>query len=278
MTEEMSLAVFNPIRATLAELKKKDESLVFDHTTPEGEKALRSWVKRLRGFKGDVARAHKDTKAEALAFGRKVDAVKNELTTEADAIITKRMKPLDEIEAKKRAAAEAILEAERLAKEKAERERLADLERREAEAAKREAAIKEKERIEREKNIAFEAAEQARKDAIKKVEREKKEAIKKAEREKQEAIEAEKEKARKAEAERQAKVEAERQAKVDADKAEQARLAEVERKRVENKKHREEIEKGIVDSLKSITGNEKLSKIIVKHLVAGNVPNITINY
>lgn len=82
--------------------------------------------------------------------------------------------------------------------------------------------------------------------------------------------EAEKEKSHKAEVERLAQVEAE--------KAEQARLAEVEHKRVENVNHRQKIEKRIVDFLKSITGNEELSKIVVKHLVAGNIPNVTINY
>lgn len=270
MTEEMSLAIFDPIRATFAALEKKDESLVFDHTTPEGEKDLRSWVKRLRGFKGDVARAHKDTKANALAFGRQVDAVKNELTAGADRLITERMKPLDEIEAKKRAEAEAILEAERIAKEKAEQERLADLERREAETARKEAEIKEKERIEREKSIAAEAAEKARKDAVKKAEQEKMEAIEKAEREKQAAVEAEKEKARKAEAERQAKIEAE--------KAEQERLAEVERKRVENKKHREGIEYCVQEQLNGFIKDITRTKHLMDALKAGRINNVTINY
>ncbi len=270
MTEEMSLAVFDPIRASLVELEKKDKSLVFDHTTPEGETALRSWVKNLRGYKGEIARAHKDTKAEALSFGRKVDAVKNELTAGVDRLITERMKPLDEIEAKKRADAEAILEAERIAKEKAEQERLADLERREAEATRKEAEIKEKERIEREKNIAAEAAEQARKDAIEKAELEKREAIEKAEHEKQEAIEAKKEKARKAEAERLAKVEAE--------KVEQARLAEVERKRVENKKHRKGIEYCIQKQIDGFVKDITRTKHLMDALKAGRIDHVTINY
>jgi len=278
MTEEMSLAVFDPIRANLAELEKKDSSLVFDHTTPEGEKDLRSWVKRLRGLKGDIARAHKDVKAEALAFGRKVDAVKNELTAGTDKIITERMKPLDEIEAKKRAEAEAIVEAERVAAEKAEQERLADLERREAEASKREAEIKEKERIAKEQQIAADAAEKARKEAeriasnrAKVAEQEKAEAIARAEREKQEAIEAEKEKIRQAERERIAKEEAEQ--------AEQKRLADIEAKRVANKKHREAVEGEIIKALFPFIGtNSVLGSNIVSAIKTGEIPNVTINY
>ena len=129
MTENMSLAVFDPIRAALVEIEKKDKDLVFDHLTESGENGLRSYVKRLRGYKGDVARAHKETKAEALSFGRKVDAVKNELTAGVDRLITTRMLPLDEIAAKEQARKQAVIDESiaKLARE--EEERIADLER-----------------------------------------------------------------------------------------------------------------------------------------------------
>jgi hypothetical protein len=260
MTEEsMNLTIFDPIRATLAKLEKKNKALVFDHTTPEGEKDLRSWVKRIREFKGNVARAHKETKAEALAFGRKVDAIKNELTAGADRLIKERMKPLDEIEANKRAEAEAIVKAEEEARLAKEAEEKAELERREAEVAKKEAEIREKERAEREKRIAEEAAENARK-----------EAEAKAEREKQEAIEAEKEKARQAEAERLAKVEAE--------KAEKARLAEEERKRIENEEHRSEIEHHVLACLCDIIDEPNLCDVVFDAIKTGKIDHVTINY
>jgi len=257
--ETMSLTIFDPIRATLAALEKKDQSLVFDHTAPEGEAELRSWVKNLRGFKGDVARAHKDTKANALNFGRQVDAIKNELTAGADKIITERMKPLDEIEAKKRAKAEAIIEAERLKKEKAEQERLADLERREAEAARKEDEIRKKEQAEREKQIADEAAENARK-----------ETEAKAEREKQEAVEAEKEKARKLEVERVKKLQAEQD--------EKERLATLERERVANEEHRDEVENKAVEAFDAAFGIDFNSEAVVTVIKEGRIPNVTINY
>ncbi|KKN39457.1 hypothetical protein LCGC14_0743270 [marine sediment metagenome] len=270
MTEQMSLAVFDPIKAMLAELQKKDFSLVFDHTTPEGEKDLRSWVKRIRGYKGDIARMHKDVKAGALSFGRQVDAIKNELTTGADAIITERMKPLDEIEAKKRADAEAIVEAERVAAEKKEAEELAELKRREEEVAKKEAVIQEKERIEREKRIAAEAAEKARK-----------EAEAKAEREKQAIIDA----AAKEIADAEAKV------KADAEEKEQIRLADeatarlekqrteqAEKRRIENKAHRQEIEIKVAQHLDLIVQNGQITSAIIDAIRDDKIPNVTINY
>ncbi len=290
--EKMSLVVFDPIKAELAKLQEKDKTLVFDHTTPDGEKSLRSWVGRLRGYKGDVARAHKDTKANALTFGRKVDTIKNELTAGADKLITERMKPLDEIEAKKRAEAEAIAKAEKEAQLKKEAEDKAELERREAEVAKKEAEIQEKERIEREKNIAAVASEKARKEAevnaerekveaelekkeaIERAEREKKEALKKAEREKQDAIEAEKKRATD-EVEAKAKVERER---IAAEKAEEARLAEVERKRVENEEHRSKIELEICKAFTAAFGVDFNSKDVVTVIKEGHIPNVTINY
>ncbi len=271
MTEQnMDLAVFDPITAMLAELEKKDLALVFDHTTPEGEKDLRSWVKRVRGYKGDVARAHKEVKAEALAFGRQVDAIKNELTTGADRIITERMKPLDEIDAEKRAEAEAIVKAEEEARLKKEAEEKAELEHREAEVARKEAEIRESERIAREKQIAIEAAENARKEEIAKAEREKQEAIEKAEREKQDAIEAEKEKAR--------QVERDRVAKETADLTELNRLADIEHERIINKRHRQKVKGNAIETIKEGLGELFTAEQLVAFIDEGHCKYLTINY
>ena len=287
--KNMSLTVFDPIKATLAELQKKDFSLVFDHTTPEGEKDLRSWVKRIRGFKGDVARAHKDTKAEALAFGRQVDTLKNELTAGADKLITERMKPLDEIEAKKRAEAEAIIEAERVAKEKKEAEELAELNRREAEVAKKEVEIREKERIEREKNISAEAAEKAKEEA----ERIASNRAKVAEQEKAEAVETEKEKARQAEKERierekqiavesaeNARKEAEQRARAKAatERLEKQQEEAAKKRRVENVRHRDKIENEIIGCLRKYISTEELAAKILIAIKHGQINHVTINY
>ena len=124
MADQISLVVFDPCEAMVSDLVKKNEIQQFDHTTEDGEKALRSWVHRIRGGKGEIEKVRKSMKADALAFGRKVDDRAKELTAPLDRMITDNMKPLDEIEAEKRRRAEAIVEAERIAAEKAEQARV----------------------------------------------------------------------------------------------------------------------------------------------------------
>lgn len=250
MTEEMSLAVFDPIKATLAEMEKKNEQLAFDYNTDDGIAAVRSWVARLRGYKGDIARAHQATKADALAFGRKVDLIKNELTAGVQKIINERMKPLDEIEAAKRAEAETKIETERVEAERVEAKRLADLKKREDEVARKEteqkaaedaanAEQREAERIERETRIA----EVARKEAEEKAERERLAAIAEGE-------------------------------------AEKDRLAEIEAKRVADTKHRRQIESEINDRVCDIICSDKYNSIrnITNAIIGGTIPHVTINY
>lgn len=248
MAEEMSLAVFDPIKATLAEMEKKNEQLAFDYNTDDGVAAVRSWVARLRGYKGDIARAHQATKADALAFGRKVDAIKNELTTGVQKIINERMKPLDEIEAAKRAEAEAKIEAERVVAEKAETERLEDLRKREEEVARKEneqlaaeeaanAEQREAERMQRERHIAEEACKAA-----------------------------------------EDKAERERLAAIAAAEAEQDRLARIERKRIANTKHRNEVETAVFSVLVRMVTLSSQADTIIEAIKNGNIPHVTINY
>jgi len=248
MTDEMSLTVFDPIKSQIAELQEKDSKLVFDHKTADGERELRSYVRRLRSHKTTIADLHKTTKQGAVTFGRQVDAIKNELTEGVQKIIDARMKPLDDIEAAKRAAAEAIVEAERLATEKAYADHLADLKRREAEVAAKEAEQREVERFAREKRIAEEAREKA---------------LREAEHEKQHAIDAERERVRK---------------EAEAVQAEKDRLAEIERKRIVNEEHRKKVEAEVLDALDGCTGDHKVSKNVLFDLVQGSIPHVIINY
>ena len=289
MAENMSLVVFDPIRATVADTIKKDSCQEFDHTTEEGEKALRSWVYCVRQNRSDLEKVRVIAKADALAYGKNVDALAKELKTPYDKIISDRMKPLDEIEAKKRADVEAIIEARRVAEEKAEADRLAELKRREDEVAKKEAELQEKERIEREKKIAIDSAETARKDAeVKamrekqealeavetakvKAEQDKKDAIAKAEADKQAAVEAEKEKAR--------KVEADRLADESEIKAKARVIAKVEAERVADVKHRQDVEALVYDRISDIVGDDtETTKRIVEAIINGEIEHVTINY
>lgn len=262
-TETMSLTVFDPITATGADLLKKDAAQEFDHTTPEGEKALRSWVHRLRGYKGDIEKCRKAAKASAIEFGRKVDDIARELTIMPVRLITARMKPLDEIEAKKRAEAEAKIEAERLEAERIEAERLADLKRREDEVARKEveqkaaeeaanAEQREAERMQRERRIAESAAQTAREETEEKARVER---------------ETERERIRK---------------DAEAAQAEKNKLDEIERKRVMDKAHRAQIEREALAVIGRIVGvNSDPVEISIRLLAAiidGDIPNITINY
>lgn len=291
MPENMSLAVFDPHAAMVADLVEKNKAQHHDITTEAGEKALRSWVHRIKGARGDLERARKATKADALAFGKKIDARAKELDAPLVEMITENMKPLDEIEAKNRADAEAIVAAEEAAKaEKADAEQK-ELEEFRAKAQaqqEKEAAEKaEKEQAEREKRIAEETAKRAE-DAAR-------DAALKAIREKNEAIDLEREKARKelqrikdeadkiaadlvVEQDRIAKealAKVEKEAKIEAD-----RVADVEhRRRIETSIH-----KAIWDAIRSVeavgeANFNQLAAVKVRDAIKeGLIPNVTINY
>lgn len=273
---EMSLTVFDPVKEINADILAKDAAQEFDHTTAEGEKGLRSWVHRVRGHKGDIERCRIATKDGAAKFIKQVNEVARELTAEVQVVIDTRMKPLDEIEEKKRAAAEAAVEAERKEAERVETERLVDLKKREDEVAEKEAEFKaieaaakkkieEADRIIREKKIADEAAENAKKQA--KIDADA--ALAKAESDKRAAIQAEKDKAAKVESDRLAEEKRKEQ------------LAEVQRKEIErkqkNKKHQEFVHQEIINALHPLAGCPLAEGILTK-IKVGQVPYLSINY
>ena len=272
MTDQMDLAVFEPIKAVGAELLRKDGAQEFDHTTPEGEKALRSWVQRVRGYKADIERCRVAAKAVSVEYGRKVDDIARELTLMPVKIITDRMKPLDEIEDAKRAKAEAIVEAERVTAVKAEADRIAGLKRREAKVAAMEAKIK--------------AAEDAANAETAKAEQ--------AEREKKIAAEATATATRQAEAKAEGVAvakERDRLDEIESAKAVARMDAEVERRRVSDEQHRRNIEtavhKAIWDALDKMNFNTndswnrraQLAAVKVRDAIKYNkIPHVTINY
>jgi hypothetical protein len=198
----MELAQYAPIKAEIAKLLDRNAKLVFDYRTPVGMRDARSHIHELRGTKGDVERTRVALKADALAYGRRVDAVAKELTAAVDAAIAVHQKPIDEIEASaaakraetERIAAEAKAEAERVEREKQEVALRAARE----EAARAQAEIEAMKKKEREEQIRRDAAETARKEAEAKAEAERQasaarerkaiEDAARAEREKQQAI------------------------------------------------------------------------------------------
>lgn len=156
-----------------------------------------------------------------------------------------REKEIERKEAEQRAKAEA----ERLARERAERE----------EALKREAA--EKARVEAEQKAAKEKAEAEQKIAEQKL------AIERAEREAKEAKE-------KAEAEAKAQIERERQARI----AEEERLKREEEARAADKAHRARVNNSVLAAFSASGLSEDQGKSLIKLMAKGEIPNATINY
>lgn len=112
MTTETLDAIqpYSEVKAAIAKMKAESAGLTFDYATPKGNKLARSHVNTLRGYKGDIERKRKELKADALEFGRKVDAAAKELTGEVEAMIEVHDKPLREIEAREAARKQAHVE------------------------------------------------------------------------------------------------------------------------------------------------------------------------
>jgi len=253
----LELTKYAPIRAEIEKLRAINQSLVFDYEDPAGNKNARSHIYKMRQTKGEVERTRKELKADALEFGRKVDAAAKELTADLESMIDVHQKPLDTIEerkqakirAEKEAADKARLEAERIEREK--QDALLAAER--ARAEKLEAELAAQRQKEREEQIAREAAEKARQEAEAKAKSEQEAAR----RREQEAVEAERRalqaaqeaearaKKEREDAERQ-RVEAEQQAIRDRQEAERkaeeaAELAKAEQAAAVERARQEEI-------------------------------------
>ncbi len=105
---------FSEIEKALAKFKAEQASLVFDISTPDGEKACRSHVHTIRRVKGKLDAVKKDAKADILELGRLIDKDYNRIKDELDGVIDDYMKPIlerEEKEQKRIAAHQENLEA-----------------------------------------------------------------------------------------------------------------------------------------------------------------------
>jgi len=258
------LVVFDEVAAIIADYKVKNEELDFDYASKEGAKQAKSHISNLRKVKTKVSVIHKEAKAEALAFGRRLDAKKNEYNSEVDKMITFHKDPLDVIEAEETKIA--------LAKQK----EYADTE------AKRIAEIEARERaiILAEEKIAREKAE-----AEEKIRRENEAEADRVILEQQEKIALmEKEKRIAEEAAEKVRVQAEAKAKAEAE-AEEERLADIaaekaiEEGRISDEKHRDKIED---EAHACLTGTGHLGNVgaseVLEAIKAGQIYHVTINY
>ena len=93
-----NVAVYDPFRAQLVELRELNLKTVFDYEDEAGNKGARSYIHKLRLTKGTVDRARVEEKAASLEYGRLVDSQAKEIISELEGMIEVHAKPIREIE------------------------------------------------------------------------------------------------------------------------------------------------------------------------------------
>ena len=259
------LVVFDEVAAIIADYKVRNEELAsnFDYESKEGIKQVKSHIANLRKVKTKVGEIHKEAKAEALAFGRRLDAKKNEYNGEVDKMIDFHEKPLEAI--KKKEIEESLARAQEFAD--AEAKRIAEIEARER------AIILAEEKIAREKDEALDKIAREKAAENEKIIKEQQEKIARIEEEKRIAEEkVERVKAvtvLKAKAE--AEAEEERLADIAAEKA-------IEASRINDEKHRKKVEDEVHTGLTKLGYNPDTAYDLLDALKQNKIPHVTIQY
>ncbi|MCC8463866.1 cell envelope integrity protein TolA [Photorhabdus bodei] len=289
--KQNALSVFtnnDAIEMIINQIESEVKRIVPDLTTVKGRKEIASLAYKVSQTKSYIDNIGKDLVAEYKEIPRKIDASRKQIRDKLDALRDEVRQPLTDWEAEQERIArekEARIAAEELAKRVEVDHEIALLmnEKFDRDFAEKKAEL-ERQRLAREEEIKQRAAEQARIDAERKAlaeieaaarrEAEAKAAAERAEREKLEALE-------RAEREKQAAIEAERRK---AAAAEQARLAEIQRQKDEEKQRRADI-----DHRKRIN-NESLQELIkagipkecamncIKAIAAGKTSHLKIIY
>jgi hypothetical protein len=108
---------YSPTEQALAELRQKYAAVVFDTSTPKGMEAAKAGRAELRGYRVALEKKRVEIKAPALERSRQIDTEAKRLTAEIEALED----PIDAVIKKE----EQRKEAEKAAKEQAERDRIA---------------------------------------------------------------------------------------------------------------------------------------------------------
>ena len=270
------LVVFDEVAAIIADYKVRNEELAsgFDYESKEGIKQVKSHIANLRKVKTKVSEIHKEAKAEALAFGRRLDAKKNEYNGEVDKMIDFHEKPLEAI--KKKEIEESLARSQEFAD--AEAKRIAEIEARER------AIILAEEKIAREKAEALDKIAREKAAENEKIIKEQEEKIRQAEEENRRIVEeAAKARAKLQEEADRTRIQAEEKAKAEAE-VEEEKLADIaaeeaiEASRIKDKKHRKSIEDDIYTALLHFVDVGPCASAIVAHMKAGEIPHIIIQY
>lgn len=247
-TGTTEIVVFDEVMAKLTEFKVENVNIVYDVRDPKGNKDCRSHIASLRKFKTRISDIHKEAKAGALEYGRRLDGKKNEYINEVEEMIDVHKAPLDVIEAEK----QAVIDEDVRIHAEAEAEKQADIEAKayQYELMKEKEATEraEAERIVREKQIADEAAAKAT-----------------------------------AEAEAKAKLEADaiERARVEAEQvvANQTAIKKAkEHARIANEEHRMEVEMDIEKWFVNTSIGQENAVQILTALIEDRIPHVTIIY
>lgn len=287
----------------LTKIRQETATIVPDVSTDKGRKEIASLAYKVARSKTTIDDAGKTLVADWKAKSAEVDAARKKARDYLDSLKDEVRAPLTEWEAEQERVKQAAIEAERLAIERAEAERRAELQRKEEELREREAAVERAENERRSREAAEQAErdraareEQIRKDAAAKAERDAAEAVARAQREADEAKERERAAAERAERERveaieraeREKQEAIRQAEARARQeaedrerqraAEEARIKADEAARAADREHRKTINLAAVAAFEKNGITADLAKQVITLIASGSIPAVSIRY
>jgi colicin import membrane protein len=102
-TSAIRITAYEEIRVRVDELAKENALKVFNYEDRKEQTLARSHIHSLRKVKGDVERARVAAKADALAYGKRIDAVAKDLEKLVDDMIDVHAKPLAVIDEREEA-------------------------------------------------------------------------------------------------------------------------------------------------------------------------------
>jgi hypothetical protein len=105
------VVAYDGVRAELARLETESQKMAFDYQSAAGQKQARSHIHELRGVKGRIESERKRLKADAIEYGRRVDAAAKELEGRVVKLIDLHNEPLEQIARREEARKAAIQQA-----------------------------------------------------------------------------------------------------------------------------------------------------------------------
>lgn len=98
ISNEKTIAAYEPFLAQLGELKEANSKAVFDYEDTKGNKDARSHIYKLKRTKTAVDTVRKEQKKASLEYGRNVDSQAKEIIADIEEMIAVHQAPIDVIE------------------------------------------------------------------------------------------------------------------------------------------------------------------------------------